>query len=100
MCEKCKKIGYREFDHSSTLRYELNKHNTEREEYCACCDKYDLFDTSCEKYQSVLSDLDTQRERVQVYNDKIAQFVIDAAEFYNNQGSEEIMEKEKHSQPE
>ena len=59
-----------------------------------------MLDTSCEKYQSVLSDHDTQRVRVQAYNDKIEQFILDAAVFYNNQVPEEIMEKEKHSQPE
>ena len=59
-----------------------------------------MLDTSCEKYQSVLSDRDTQRVRVQAYNDKIEQFILDAAGFYNSQVSEEIMEKEKHSQPE
>jgi len=48
---------------------------------------------------SVLSDRDTQRMRVQAYNDKIEQFILDAAEFYNNQVSE-IMEKEKYSPPE
>ena len=58
-----------------------------------------MLDTSCEKYQSVLSDRDTQRVRVQAYNDKIEQFILDAAEFYNNQVSEEIRQEEKYSQP-
>jgi len=49
---------------------------------------------------SVLSDRDTQRMRVQAYNDMIEQFIFDAAEFYNNQVSGEIMEKEKYSQAE
>jgi len=75
--------------------------NTAWEQYCACCDKYDdLLDNSCEKYQSVLSDRDTQRIRVQAHNDKIEQFILDATEFYNNQVSGEIMEKEKYSPPE
>ena len=47
---------------------------------------------------SVLSDRDTQRVRVQAYNDKIEQFILDAAEFYNNQVSEEITQEEKYSQ--
>ena len=68
---------------------------------CTRCDKYnDLLDTSCEKHQSVLSDRDTQRVRVQAYNDKIEQFILDAAEFYNNQVSEEIRQEEKCSQRE
>ena len=52
------------------------------------------------KYQSVLCDHDNQCARVQAYNDKTELFILDAAEFYNNQVSEEIMEKEKHSQSE
>ena len=88
-------------EESVKVRTQQIQLNTAWEQYCACCDKYDdLLDTSCEKYQSVLSDRDTQRIRVQDYNAKIERFVIDAAEFYNNQVSEEIMEKEKHSQPE
>jgi len=38
--------------------------------------------------------------RVQAYNDKIEQFIPDAAEFHNNQVSGEVMEKEKYSPPE
>ena len=73
------------------VRTQLTQLNTALEPYC---DKYDLLDTSCEQYQSVLSDRDTQRVRVQAYNDNIEQFVADATEFYDNQVSEEIMEKE------
>ena len=39
---------------------------------------------------SVLSERGTQRIRVQAYNDKIEQFILDAAEFYNNNGEGEI----------
>ncbi|XP_068712758.1 uncharacterized protein [Montipora foliosa] len=91
----------KDFGNVVKVRTQQIQLNTAWEQYCACCDKYDdLLDTSCEKYQSVLSDRDTQRIRVQDYNAKIERFVIDAAEFYNNQVSEEIMEKGKHSQPE
>ena len=91
----------KDFGNVVKVRTQQIQLNAAWEQYCACCDKYDnLLDTSCEKYQSVLSDRDTQRIRVQDYNAKIERFVIDAAEFYNNQVSEEIMEKEKHSQPE
>ena len=91
----------KDFGNVVKVRTQQIQLNTAWEQYCACCDKYDdLLDTSCEKYQSVLSDRDNQRIRVQDYNAKIERFVIDAAEFYNNQVSEEIMEKEKHSQPE
>ena len=68
----------------SRIYTQLTQLNTALEQYC---DKYELLDTSCEKYQSVLSDPDTQRVRVQAYNDKIEQFVVDAAKFYNNQVS-------------
>ena len=91
----------KDFGNVVKVRTEQKQLNTAWEQYCACCDKYnDLLDTSCEKYQSVLSDRDTQSVRVQAYNDKIEQFILDAAEFYNNQVSEEIREKEKYSQPE
>ena len=91
----------KDFGNVVKVRTEQKQLNAAWEQYCACCDKYnDLLDTSCEKYQSVLSDRDTQRVRVQAYNDKIEQFILDAAKFYNNQVSEEIREKEKHSQPE
>ena len=91
----------KDFGNVVKVRTEQKQLNTAWEQYCACCDKYnDLLDTSCEKYQSVLSDRDTQRVRVQAYNDKIELFIFDAAEFYNNQVSEEIRQKEKYSQSE
>ena len=90
----------KDFGNVVKVRTEQKQLNTAWEQYCACCDKYnDLLDTSCEKYQSVLSDRDTQRVRVQAYNDKIEQFILDAADFYNNQVSEEIRQEEKYSQP-
>ena len=91
----------KDFGNVVKVRTEQKQLNATWEQYCACCDKYnDLLDTSCEKYQSVLSDCDTQRVRVQAYNDEIEQFILDAAEFYNNQVSEEIRQEEKYSQPE
>ena len=90
----------KDFGNVVKVRTEQKQLNATWEQYCASCDKYnDLLDTSCEKYQSVLSDCDTQRVRVQAYNDEIEQFILDAAEFYN-QVSEEIRQEEKYSQPE
>jgi len=78
----------KDFGNVVKVRTQQTQFNTAWEQYCACCDKYyDLLDNFCEKYQSVLSDRDTQRIGVQAYNDKIEQFILDAAEFYNNQVS-------------
>lgn len=83
------------------VRTEQKQLNTALEQYCACCDKYaNLLDTSCEKYQSVLSERAAQHSRVQAYNDKIEQFVVSAAEFYNNEVSEDVKVSRKHSPPE
>ena len=92
----------KDFEHVVKVRTQQKQLNTAWGQYCACCDKTDdvLLDTSCEKYQSILSDHDTQHIRVQAYNDKTELFILDATEFYNNQVSEEIMEKEEHSQSE
>ena len=55
----------KDFGNVVKVRTQQIQLNTAWEQYCACCDKYDdLLDTSCEKYQSVLSDRDTQRIRV------------------------------------
>jgi len=87
-----------DFGNAVKVRTHQTQPNTAWKQYCTCCDKYDdLLDNSCEKYQSVLGDRDTQRIRVQAYNDKIEQSILDAAEFYNNQVSGEIMEKDNYS---
>jgi len=72
----------KDFENVVKVRTQQTQLNTAFEKYCECRDKYDdLLDTACEKYQSVLSDRDTQRIRVKAYNDKIEQFVLDAPEF-------------------
>ena len=70
----------KDFGNVVKVRTQQTQLNTAWEQYCAYSDKYDdLLDTSREKYQNVLSDGDTQRVRVQSYNEKIEQFVINAA---------------------
>lgn len=61
------------------------------EQYCVCVEKYaDLLDTSCERYQRVLSDRAAQESRIQQYNEKVDQFIASAAAFYNSQVLEDI----------
>ena len=65
--------------------------NSAREQYCAGVEKYaDLLDTSCEKYQRVLSDRAAQQSRIQEYNERIDQFIASAAAFYNSQVLEHV----------
>ena len=74
--------------------------NAAWEQYSACCDKYaDLLDTTCEKYQRVLNDRAAQHSRICTFNDRIEQFVENAAVFYNNQVSEEVRVSKKVSPP-
>lgn len=83
------------------LKYELNKRNLISPESSTVHAVINIM--ICLKLPvkniSVLSVRYTQRVRVHAYNDNNEQFVLDAAEFYNTQVSEEIMEKEIHSQP-
>ena len=59
--------------------------------YCVCVEKYaDLLNTSCERYQRVLSDRAVQQSRIQEYNVRIDQFIASAAAFYNSQVLEEV----------
>ena len=65
--------------------------NSAWEQYCVCVEKYgDLLDTSCERYQRVLSDRAVQQSRIQGYNERIDQFIASAAAFYNSQVLEEV----------
>ena len=91
----------KDFSNVVKVRTQQTQLNSAWEQYCACCDKYaDLLDTACEKYQSVLSDRTAQRSRVQAYNDKIEQFVVSAAAFYNNQVSADVKVLKNFSPPE
>ena len=76
----------KDFSQVVKVRTQQTNLNSAWDQYCACCDKYsDLLDTSCEKYQGVLSDHASQQLRIQKYNERIEQFVVSAAAFYNSQ---------------
>ena len=86
----------KDFGNVVKVRTQQKQLNTAWEQYCACCDKYnDLLDTSCEKYQS---DRDTQRVRYKFTMIRLSKLFLN--KLHNSQVSKEIMEKEKHSQPE
>ena len=75
--------------------------DTPSEQYCVCVEKYaDLLDTSCERYQRVLSDRAAQQSRIQEYNEKVDQFIASAAAFYNSQVLEDIKSIKECSPPE
>ena len=86
----------KDFGNVVKVRTQQKQLNTAWEQYCACCDKYnDLLDTSCEKYQS---DRDSQRVRYKFTMIRLSKLFLN--KLHNSQVSKEIMEKEKHSQPE
>ena len=87
-----------EFGHVVKIRTSLN---SSREQYCVCVEKYgDLLDTSCERYQRVLSDRAVQQSRIQEYNERIDQFIASAAAFYNSQVLEEVKSIKECTPPE
>ena len=47
-----------------------------------------------------MSDRASRLSKVQAYNDKIEPFVVSAAEFFNNQVSEDVKALKEHSVPE
>ena len=81
----------KDFSNIVKVRTQQTNLNAAWEQYCACCDKFaDLLDTSCEKHQDVLSDRAAQQLRIQAYNERIEQFVVSAAAFYDSQVLENV----------
>lgn len=67
----------KDFSNVVMVRTQQTQLNTAWEQYSSCCDKYaNLLDSTCEKYQGVMSDRASQLSRVQAYNDKIEQLLV------------------------
>ena len=61
-----------DFNNVVKIRTVQTSLNSAWEQYYVCVEKYgDLLDTSCERYQRVLSDRAVQQSRIQEYNERI-----------------------------